>query len=395
MRLLKPVMVALPLAALGAAAAVGWAGYTFGQFEEVRAAGDVACTPVVGIAGAGDIEPLPETSSAYLAAFDRRGEGGEPATRGQIVLFDTENPLDSGSWRDRTGGVPAAFVPSGLDLYRTQLPDGRTLTRLFVVNLAGPEVVVFDADERGELTVAERVSDPRLTSPNDVVATGPRSFYVTNDTASGRSTLRGKLDFLLGLRTGSILDYDGNSWAEVQTGLAFPNGLALSEDGETLFLAEMRSRTLLRYDRDPATDTLRPAGSTELPSFPNNLSVTAGGEVLVGALPQPLATSAYGEGLRERAASEVLRVAPGGVVSTLLRDSGDTLSAATMATEVAGRILVGSRAADRFLMCRSGDGRTAGGAGSPAGGGVFVPNLDGFDATVAEEQGAEGASEDQ
>ena len=355
MRFLTPVVVLLALAALGVAAAIIWAGQTFRQFDEISAAGDLACTPVVGIAGAGDIEPLPGTGSAFLAAFDRRGG----ATRGEILLFDTDDPLDDASWRDRTGGVPAAFVPSGIDLYRAPLPDGRTLTRLFVVNLAGPEVVLFEVAEDGTLTVGERFADPRLVSPNDVVATGPRSFYVTNDTGSGRKSLKGKLDFLLGLKTGTIMHYDGNSWSVMDDGLAFPNGLALTEDGTALHVAEMRARRLVSYTRDASTDTIRRGGATALDNFPNNLSVTPEGDILVGTLPQPLATSAYGEGLRDLAASEIVSVS-NGQARTLYRDPGEEISGVTMATRLGGKLLIGSRAADRFLMCDAGTGAGAG-----------------------------------
>ena len=366
MRFLTPVVVLVALAALGAAAAVAWAGYTFQQFETVTPAGSLDCTPVVGIAGAGDIEPLPGTSSAFLASFDRRGD----AKRGELILFDTEDPLDAASWRDRTGGVPAAFIPSGIDLFETNLPEGRRLRRLFVVNTAGPEVVLFDVGEDGALTLGERFSDPRLVSPNDVVATGPRSFYVSNDTGSGRKSLKGKADFVLGLKTGAIMHYDGNSWSVVADELAFPNGLALSPDRLTLHVAEMRAKSLVEYDRDPRSDQLTRRADVALPSFPNNLSVGADGEVLVGTLPQPLATSAYGEGLRETAASEVLSVSEAGRVTTLFRDPGTALPGVTMATRLGERLLIGTRAADRFLLCKGEAARPAlprgqGGAGAP------------------------------
>jgi arylesterase/paraoxonase len=350
MRLLAPVVFLFLLLSLAAVAAVAWAGWTFRQFEEVTEAFDIDCTPVVGIAGAGDIEPLPGTPRAFLATFDRRGG----AARGQLFLFDTEDPLDAGSWRDRTGGVPAAFVPSGLDLFQTTLPDGRRLRRLFVVNLAGPEVIAFDLQEDGSLALAERFTGLLMNSPNDVVATGPRSFYVTNDTGSGRKTVRGKAEFLLGLKTGSILRYDGKRWHVEADGLAFPNGLALSGDGRSLYVAETRSRTLARYDRDPATDAIDRAGSVRLEGFPNNLSVEPSGAVLVGSLPQPLSTSAYGEGLREVAASEVLRVGADGGIETVLRDPGERISAVTMATRLGDKLLVGTRADDKFLMCDAG-----------------------------------------
>ena len=107
---------------------------------------------MVGVHSAADIEPVPNTAAAFLSTFDRRA--GE--TRGQILRFDTDNPLDDASWRDRTDGDPLAFQPMGIDLYYAPLPDGRYLSRLFVVNLAGPEVLLYDVDATGNLVLRER-----------------------------------------------------------------------------------------------------------------------------------------------------------------------------------------------------------------------------------------------
>ena len=347
MRFLTPFVYLIALGALAVVAVVVWLGISFRQFETITPVGNLDCTPVVGVYGPADIEPIPDSSSAYVSSFDRRGD----ALRGALLRFDTDNPLDNASWRDRTGGRPAAFEPMGIDLYRLRLPDGNWLNRLFVVNLAGPEVLLYDVDNQGDLVLRERFSDPRLTSPNDVVATGPRSFYVTNDTASGRQSMRGRFDFLLGLRSGMVLQYDGNSWSDVASGLAFPNGLALSEDGETLYLAEMRAKSLARYHRDPETDVLTAMDAVQLDTFPDNLFIDRDGNVIIGTIPQPLSFSAYGRGLKDTAPSSVIRVSESGIVETLFQDPGEVLSAATVGVEVNGHLLIGSRAADRFLMC--------------------------------------------
>ncbi|MEM9422148.1 MAG: SMP-30/gluconolactonase/LRE family protein [Pseudomonadota bacterium] len=347
MRFLTPFIYLIAVTTVAAVGLITWIGFSFKQFETVEAFGSLECTPVVGIVGAADIETIPDSSAAYMASFDRRGG----ATRGAVLRFDTENPLDNASWRDRTDGKPVMFEPMGIDLYHARLPDGRWLSRLFVVNLAGPEVLLYDVDANGDLALRERFSDPRIVSPNDVVATGPRSFYVTNDTASGQKSFRGKLDFLLGFRTGQVFHYDGNSWSDVVDNLAFPNGLALTADGRTLYLAEMRAKSLARFERDPDSDVLTPVDSVPLETFPDNLSIDAQGHVLVGTVPQPLSFTAYGEGLKDKAPSSILRVAQSGLIETLFQDPGDALSAATVGVRLNDKILIGSRAADRFLMC--------------------------------------------
>ncbi|MGV6819336.1 MAG: SMP-30/gluconolactonase/LRE family protein [Parvularcula sp.] len=352
MRLLTPFVYLIGIGAVIAIGLIGWTGLSFRQFENVEPGGSLtACTPVIGIDGASDIVRVPETQFVFISSFDRRGR----AERGEILRFNIEDPLDDRSWRDRTGGQPALLEPAGLDIYHAPLPDGRWLTRLFVVNRAGPEILLYDIDAAGDLVLRERFSDPRLTSPNDVVATGPRSFYVTNETAAPTHSWKRRIDFFLGLKTGQILEFDGSSWADVVDGLSFPNGLALSPDGRRLVLAEMRSQHLKAFDRNPRTDILEQAQTIPLEGFPDNMSFDPDGHLVVASVPQPLTFTAYGKGLNDLAPSVVLRVAPSGLVETLFSDPGERLSAATVGVAVDDKLLIGSYAADRFLMCDVGD----------------------------------------
>ena len=69
---------------------------------------------------------------------------------------------------------------------------------------------------------------------NDLVATGPDSFYVTNDgcirhPSSGMRLI--PVELLTGWRCGSVVYYDGNSARTVGDGYNMANGINLSPDG--------------------------------------------------------------------------------------------------------------------------------------------------------------------
>ena len=349
-----PMVFIMAAGTLAMAVGTMWLGYVFHQLDEVETAGTLACQPVHGITGAYDVEPVPGRNVAFLSVYDERGR----ADRGQLVRFDLDNPLDDSSWRDRTGGKPILFRPGGISLFEQRLPSGILEQRLFVVNHEGPEVLIYNVEDDGDLTLAERFSHPLLTSPNDVVATGPSSFYVSNDTAEGRQTLRGKAEFLLGLATGYVLHFDGDDWEVAADGLKFPNGLALDEAGGRLFVAEMRAEAIQRYRRDIATNDLEVRGRILLDSFPNNLSFDNDGLLLISAVPQPFAYKAYTERLRDSAPSQVLRI-DDGATEVLYQDTGREFSAATVATKVGSTTIIGSAADEKFLMCPAND-QTAG-----------------------------------
>ncbi|MEM7740409.1 MAG: SMP-30/gluconolactonase/LRE family protein [Pseudomonadota bacterium] len=346
MRLFLPMVILVAAGTLALAVTTIWLGFVFHQFDEIAEENSLQCKPVFGITGASDIEAIPGENVAYLSVYDERGG----AERGGIVRFDLDNPLDDSSWRDRTNGRPGVFRPAGITLFEERLPTGVLSRHLFVVNKDGPEILIFNVDENGDLMLLERLSDSRLLSPNDVVATGPRSFYVTNDTAAGRKSVKGKIDFLLGLRTGQIFYFDGEDWSIVADNLNFPNGIALSPDGGTVYLAEMRAEAIRQFERDPATGQLEVDRRIPLGSFPNNLSIDEEGGLLVGSVPQPFEYKAFTEALRDSAPSQVLRIKEG-ETDVLYQEAGRILSGATVATAVGATTLIGTGADDLFLMC--------------------------------------------
>ncbi len=324
------------------AAAAGLRLRAFNHFSALEPVTLASCAPVHGIAGPEDIEVDEAQGRAFISSLDRRAKDG----RGAILVFDVDDPLSEAGFRDRTGGAPEAFRPFGVSYYE----EGE-VRRLFVVNEAGPSIELFDVAENGDLTHLETFAERRLTSPNNLVAVGPRQFYVSNDVRAGRNARIASLQFLLQSGSGDIFYVDGGVWRLAAEGLRFANGLALSPDGAKLYAAETAGNALKVYDRDPASGALSLAKTIPLGASPDNIKVDAAGSVWIGALPKPLETPRLRHDERARAPSEVIRVAPDGVVETLYRDDGAEQSAVTVAAPIRNKLLIGALYEEKFLFC--------------------------------------------
>ncbi len=314
----------------------------FNQFETLEPVALASCAPVRGIAGPEDIEVDEAHGRAFISSLDRRTDGA----RGAIHVFDANDPLSQAGFRDRTSGVPAEFRPFGLNYYQ----DGE-IRRLFVVNEAGPSVELYGVAENGDLTHLETFSERRLTSPNSVVAVGPRQFYVSNDVRPGRDARIADLHFLLRSGSGDIFFVDGDVWRLAAEGLRFANGLALSPDGATLYAAETAGNALKLYTRNVETGTLTPAKTIRLGASPDNINVDQAGTLWVGALPKPLLTPRLLRDVKATAPSEVIKVAPDGSIETIYRNDGGEQSAATVAARVKNKLLIGALYEEKFLFC--------------------------------------------
>jgi arylesterase/paraoxonase len=334
------------LLVLVAGGAIGYTLLSFNQFSEVENRFAGSCSPVTGVAGPADIETYGAVGRAFVASLDRRQDGA----RGAIYSISIDDPLASENWRDRTNGAPAAFRPLGLSFYE----EGET-RRLFVVNGATKSVEIFAVNAEGDLKHLETIVERRLTSPNDVVAIGPRSFYVTNDVDAGRASLLGKIEFLTRAATGKVFYFDGVAMRLAADGLRFANGVAASGDGARLFVAETTGPSLRIFDRDLETGVLTLSRVETLPAAPDNLNIAWDGALWIAAQPKPLLTTIAERNEQLAAPSLVLRyvdkVGVAAPMTEIFANKGDLISTASVAAVAGRRVLIGALFDEKYLIC--------------------------------------------
>ena len=325
------------------------------------------CSPFAGIVSAEDLQADHQRRRVFISALDR--EAGKDA-RGSVHILNIDDPLSSATWHDGTNGVPARFRPSGLSFF-----ENADVTRLFVVNTAVPGIELFDVADTGTMTHLETFFDRRLNSPKDIVATGPRSFYVTSNTGADRETPLGRLQTIIRAPFGQIFHFNGVSWSVATEGLRFANGLALSPDGNFLYATESAGRALRVYARNESNGVLTYQFSRGLPGDGENINVTPSGDILIAtnskqravpifnnaensdtramvlkfSAPDLLLQSAETRGARPQSAE------PRGAIETkpLYQLDGDQISAATVADSIDGQMFIGSSSQDSFLICRN------------------------------------------
>jgi len=315
---------------------------SFHHFDNIEHAFAGHCKPVSGIVGPEDIKIDAVAGRAFISSLDRRNAGA----RGEIYIFDLADPLGAGGWRDRTGGTPVNFKPLGIDYFN----DG-DVRRLFVVNEANSSVEVFDIKDDGGLLHLETFTERRLTSPNSVAAVGPRSFYVTNDVKPGRNTRMGGIQFLTRAASGQVFYTDGTVWRIAAEGLRFANGIGVSPDGGSVYVAETSGGAIRFYDRNPANGALRETEMIKLGAAPGNISVDETGALWVGAMPKPLMAPRHGADPDTLAPSQVIRIIPGGAPETIYRDDGAEVSASSAAARLGSKLLIGALYGKKFLIC--------------------------------------------
>ncbi|MEM8633627.1 MAG: SMP-30/gluconolactonase/LRE family protein [Pseudomonadota bacterium] len=316
-----------------------------GAFTDFERVAVDQCQRVDVAPGPEDIEIDHETGIAFISTAQRRNP--ERRERGGIYSLNLNTP--EARPINLLGDVPADFSPHGLSLWKGE--DGTR--RLFVINhpVGAETVEIFDIGTDGMLIHQESVSFDDMYSPNDVVAVGPRQFYVSNDRRY-RDGLGQMLELYLGLPLADVAYFDGDTGRKVVDGFSYANGINASADGNTLYVAEVIGRKINVFDRDAPTGELSNRRRFKAGTAPDNIDIGTDGNLYVGSHPNLLAFVKHAENANENSPSQVIRMnRETGEVETVFMAIDGEINGSATGPYWNGQMLVGGVFDSHIMRC--------------------------------------------
>ncbi len=333
--------------------AVGWVAHLLwsaGQFKTIESHFAGTCKTIRGVVGAEDITIHPATGVAYISVCDRRALMEGKSGRGGIYAYDL-NAADPGPIKVTSGPGPD-FQPHGISLFVD--PGGKDA--LFVINHSGGihKVEIYDL-VAGSLIHRKTVTGLALVSPNDIVAVDRDSFYASNDHRYTKGIMKTLEDYLK-LPLANVVYYNGNTFSEAAGGFGYANGINISPDGRTLYVAGTTGMALKVYDRDLKTGALTFKEKIQFDTGLDNIEIGPDGDLWIGAHPQLLKFVAHSKDAAKLSPSQVLRIKlkDGGQhqIDEIYLNRGEELSAASVCAVYKNRMLIGSVFEEKILDCR-------------------------------------------
>jgi arylesterase / paraoxonase len=298
----------------------------------------------------------------FISSDDRRALGKGLPKRGAIYVMPIRGAEAISARIDATKGIPAAFHPHGI----SRFVDGAGKTTIMVVNhpkgfldYTGTTVEIYDAQPDNSLTHRRTVIVAGLTRINDIVATGPDSFYATSESDLVQGSLAESLSIVTdGDRTGAIWYFDGTAGKKLESGIGFANSLALTKDGRTLYASGVTSRAVFIYDRDPATNSLKRRDAAFVGTGVDNLDVEDDGRLWIAAHPKLLSFVQHANNAAKTSPSQVIILEPatngqgGKVDQVYLKDGTDGFSGASIAVRDGDVMVLGSVFEAGIRVCK-------------------------------------------
>ncbi len=321
--------------------------------REIEAFGAEACQRIPAPAGPEDLEIDELLRVAFISATPRRESGA----LGDLYWLDLDD-LDA---------VPVSIPRDGPEL----APHGLSLVRvdhelyLHVINHAdagGSTVEQYryvptaglgagSARSLGALEHLVTVSDPALSSPNDLAAVDGKRFYVTND-HGGRNPLMRSLEHVLGFRLGDVQYYDGQRFQTVATRQGFANGILLTRGGGRVLVAETVAGTITSYLRDPVSGLLTAESYMRFETGPDNLTQAQDGSIWMVGHPRLVDFIAHARDPAKLSPTEVYRIdfyGRSADFGAVMVDDGSLISGGSTAA-VRGQLMWVGNVFDPYLL---------------------------------------------
>jgi len=323
---------------------------------EVEPVSLLQCEPLKGPVGAEDITIDSYNKVAYIGSDDRRSylrNGNPTKENGAIWLLDLSKP-DAQAIQLKIN-IPGVFHPHGITLRKGL--NGEAL-ELYVVNHISAtvhEIDIFDILEPGVLTLRRRVSYPEMISPNDLIVVAKDQFFVTNDYGSTYATVMQKLEAYLGLPMSSVTYFDGEQGHTVIDGMRMANGIELSADSQTLYVAESLRRSVSRSRRGVSLKDWTYQDRVEFDFSVDNLEWSDRGNLLTAGHPKAFDFLAHVDDPLKISSSEVASINVTGETmqaETIYRNDGEVLSGSSVAVQLGETVLIGPVLDTHILRCQ-------------------------------------------
>ena len=173
--------------------------------------------------------------------------------------------------------------PNQPSVYRrfTNAGNGNTMDaqgRLYTAERDGHRISRMEPN--GDVSiVAAKYEGKRFNSPNDVVVRKDGNVYFS-DPASAAVLEKRELDF------NGVYHVSPDGKVSLVAKMTRPNGVALTPDGKTLYVADTSDRKIMAYDLDAAGNTTNErVFISDISGSPDGLRVAANGNVYIAAGP--------------------------------------------------------------------------------------------------------------
>ncbi|WP_061249931.1 hypothetical protein [Leptospira alstonii] len=315
---------------------------------EIKAVGPsgAACTKIGGIPGPEDLAIDWEEKVLYVSSHERRTKN----QTGKIFTIDLKNPSAP---TELSVKYPSEFRPHGISLLKT-----KDTYRLYVISHPKLyEIHTIEIFERKgkEWSHVGTLTDPLITSPNDLSVVSENEIFLSNDHGTG-GIPRYLWDDLFGFKRAEISYYDGKNWSNLGNPLSLGNGILYAKDSqgnEFLYRSGYSDKSVFQFaiHREQGKPVLGEPKQILLNYGPDNLALDSKGRIFAVSHSSTYQFLRHVKNHDFHSPTLVFQISHDGNFQEVFANSGDLISGGSTAIPFEGRLYIAQIFNPYILNC--------------------------------------------
>tara|TARA_B100000029_G_C17455819_1_gene916679 strand:+ start:14 stop:1051 length:1038 start_codon:yes stop_codon:yes gene_type:complete len=326
--------------------------FNAGVFKSIKPHFNGECNVISGIVGAEDITMLRD-GLAIISSDDRRSNMHGDNIQGGLFLYD----IDNQSLLNLTKNLEFDFHPHGLSVFTkedTIYSENQIYTVAVVNHRSHEQTIEFFELIKTNLTHIKTIRNDKLVSPNDLVLINKRQFYFTNDHLTIDPTAQKFYNYLQIPRS-NVVFYDGSQSIVAAKGLTYANGINISPDLKTIYVAESLGKKISIFSINNTSKKLKKIKTINVNTAVDNIEIDHNGDLWIAGHPKVLEFVKHTNDVNHYSPSQVIKISFNGKkhnIDEVFLNDGKELSGSSVASVYNNNLFIGTVFDDKFLHCK-------------------------------------------
>ena len=239
-----------------------------GQIQEKPIVG---CERISGTPGPEDFDLIRETATIIVSSHERRNGLKDIGALFEISFANPNQKLEA---KKIETNYPKNFRPHGISYAKINGVDTLAVISHTLDDDTPHTLEIFERTKVGKWTHTKTLSDPSLTSPNDIFMNESGEIFTSNDNGTSNA-FRKYWDMIIRSGRADISYYNGNTFQNLGVPVMLGNGIYIRKNGkqELLYRSVFSEKAIRVYEvnRENGKISLKYLESIAIGAGPDNI----------------------------------------------------------------------------------------------------------------------------
>ncbi|ABZ95677.1 Arylesterase [Leptospira biflexa serovar Patoc strain 'Patoc 1 (Ames)'] len=320
-----------------------------GQIQEKPIVG---CERISGTPGPEDFDLIRETATIIVSSHERRNGLKDIGALFEISFANPNQKLEA---KKIESNYPKNFRPHGISYAKINGVDTLAVISHTLDDDTPHTLEIFERTKVGKWTHTKTLSDPSLTSPNDIFMNESGEIFTSNDNGTSNA-FRKYWDMIIRSGRADISYYNGNTFQNLGVPVMLGNGIYIRKNGkqELLYRSVFSEKAIRVYEvnRENGKISLKYLESIAIGAGPDNILEDESGMLWLAAHDSTYKFIRHVMNRTNLAPTRVFKINPNTKeVIEVYANEGGEISAGSTGLAYKDKLLISQVFEDFLLVC--------------------------------------------